>query len=60
MRRTTVKCSVVFCHLLAGATDLRAQKPPNDVFPRATHYIDSRPADPGAELAKLGGAKVAP
>jgi D-arabinose 1-dehydrogenase-like Zn-dependent alcohol dehydrogenase len=24
----------------------------------ATHYIDSQTADPGAELAKLGGAKV--
>ena len=35
MRRTTVKCSVVFCLLLAGATDLRAQKPPYDVFPPA-------------------------
>ena len=35
MSRIATKCFGVVCLLLAGATDLRAQKPPYDVFPPA-------------------------
>ena len=35
MSRTVPKCCGVVCLLIAGVSDLRAQKPPYDVFPPA-------------------------